>query len=156
MRRLLQPHHRRLNPEIPRNPSEVKSWAKSKNRWLKRAAAVSLIVPAKKGCFLQDALEICDVLLVDRMIWCRKVMGGCLKRKAECIKRSFRLRCKKQGGMPRTALRYAIELMPQELRLKGDGEGLVSPAQRFLLICWVCFICKRQAADYFMPKYKYN
>jgi len=30
---------------------ELKEWTQSKNRWLRRAAAVSLIVPAKKGFF---------------------------------------------------------------------------------------------------------
>jgi 3-methyladenine DNA glycosylase AlkD len=45
--------------------SELKRWAKSKNRWLRRAAAVSLIIPAKKGAFLKDIFEITDILLLD-------------------------------------------------------------------------------------------
>ena len=52
-----------LIQKYPQTIGEVKSWAKSENRWLKRASAVSLIVPAKKGLFLQDAFEICDVLV---------------------------------------------------------------------------------------------
>ncbi len=35
--------------KFPDSAPEVKSWAESDNRWLKRAAAVSFIVPAKKG-----------------------------------------------------------------------------------------------------------
>lgn len=50
--------------KYPQTIVEVKSWAKSSNRWLKRASAVSLIVPAKKGLFLKEAFEICDVLLL--------------------------------------------------------------------------------------------
>ena len=38
-----------LIQKYPEILAEVKSWAKSENRWLKRASAVSLIVPAKKG-----------------------------------------------------------------------------------------------------------
>jgi 3-methyladenine DNA glycosylase AlkD len=34
--------------------SGLKRWAKSQNRWVKRASAVSLIVPARKGRFLKD------------------------------------------------------------------------------------------------------
>ena len=34
--------------------SRLKEWAKSENRWVKRASAVSLIVPAKKGKFLNE------------------------------------------------------------------------------------------------------
>ena len=76
-----------LIQKYPETLGEVKSWAKSKNRWLKRAAAVSLIVPAKKGCFLQDALEICDVLLADEDDMVQKGYGGCLKKKAESTKK---------------------------------------------------------------------
>ncbi len=54
-----------LIQKYPEIVGEMKSWAISENRWLKRASAVSLIVPAKKGLFLQDALEICDLLLTD-------------------------------------------------------------------------------------------
>ena len=38
-----------LIQKYPKIVGEVKTWAKSQNRWLKRASAVSLIVPAKKG-----------------------------------------------------------------------------------------------------------
>ncbi len=38
--------------KCPEIVGEVKSWAKSSNRWLKRASAVSFIVPAKRGKFL--------------------------------------------------------------------------------------------------------
>ena len=51
-----------LIQKYPETVIEVKSWAKNQNRWLKRAAAVSLIVPAKRGLFLLDSFEICDVL----------------------------------------------------------------------------------------------
>ncbi|HSQ49526.1 MAG TPA: DNA alkylation repair protein, partial [Candidatus Deferrimicrobiaceae bacterium] len=53
-----------LIQKYPQLVSEVKSWAKSSNRWMKRASAVSLIVPAKRGLFLTDAFEICDTLLL--------------------------------------------------------------------------------------------
>ena len=52
-----------LIEKYPESVNELKSWAKSENRWLKRAAAVSLIIPAKKGKFLLDIFEICTVLL---------------------------------------------------------------------------------------------
>ena len=38
-----------LIQKYPETLGEVKSWAKSQNRWLKRAAAVSFIVPRKKA-----------------------------------------------------------------------------------------------------------
>ena len=35
----------------------LKTWTSSENRWMRRAAAVSLIVPARHGRFLEDALS---------------------------------------------------------------------------------------------------
>ena len=46
-----------LIEKYPQISGKVTIWAKSENRWLKRASAVSFIVPAKKGLFLQDAFE---------------------------------------------------------------------------------------------------
>ena len=88
-----------LIQKYPESISEVKSWAKSKNRWLKRAAAASLIVPAKKGDFMQKPSKYVTSCWLMRMIWCRKVMGGCLKRKAESTKKKFSTTLLKTGGL---------------------------------------------------------
>ncbi len=37
----------------PEKIADLKKWAKSPNRWMKRASAVSLIVPARKGLFIE-------------------------------------------------------------------------------------------------------
>lgn len=50
---------------FPDTIKTLKIWTKSPNRWTKRAAAVSLIIPAKKGLFLNDILEIANALLLD-------------------------------------------------------------------------------------------
>ena len=101
-------------PEILR---ELEDWAKSENRWLKRASAVSLIVPAKKGCFLKEAIEICDQLLVDGDDMVQKGYGWLLKEESRVHQKEvFDYVFKNRSKMPRTALRYAIELMPKELR----------------------------------------
>jgi len=101
----------------PESVSEVKSWAKSENRWLKRAAAVSLIVPAKKGEFLQECFEISDMLLSDDDDLVQKGYGWLLKEESrKHQKEVFSYVLKNRRRMPRTALRYAIELMPEEFR----------------------------------------
>ena len=98
----------------------VKSWAKSKNRWLKRASAVSLIVPAKKGDFLEDALEICDVLLQDEDDIVQKGYGWLLKEESrKHQKKIYDYVIENRKTMPRTALRYAIELMPKDLKTEA-------------------------------------
>ena len=106
-----------LIQKSPETLNEIKRWAKSENRWLKRAAAVSLIVPAKKGCFLQDALEICQQLLTDKDDMVQKGYGWLLKEESRVHQKEvYDYVVKNRAIMPRTALRYAIELMPQELK----------------------------------------
>jgi 3-methyladenine DNA glycosylase AlkD len=106
-----------LIEKYPQTLPEVKSWAKSENRWLRRASAVSLIVPAKKGMFLQDAFEICNVLLLDEDDLVQKGYGWLLKEESRLhVREVFDYVNKNRKIMPRTALRYAIELMPLELK----------------------------------------
>ncbi len=109
-----------LIQKYPEIIGEVKSWAKSKNRWLKRASAVSLIVPAKKGLFLEDAFEICNVLLTDEDDMVQKGYGWLLKEESRKHQSTvFDYVFKNRKIMPRTALRYAIELMPRELKAEA-------------------------------------
>ena len=106
--------------KYPKTLVEVKTWAKSKNRWLKRASAVSLIVPAKRGLFLSDALEICDTLLLDADDLVQKGYGWLLKEESrKHQKEVFDYVVAHRNAMPRTALRYAIELMPKELKTEA-------------------------------------
>lgn len=106
-----------LIQKYPELAMQLLDWAKSENRWLKRAAAVSLIVPAKKGLFLFEALEICNLLLVDKDDMVQKGYGWLLKEESKKHqKQIFDYVLAKRKVMPRTALRYAIELMPKELK----------------------------------------
>jgi 3-methyladenine DNA glycosylase AlkD len=109
-----------LLQKYPQTVLEVKNWAKSENRWLKRASAVSLIVPAKKGMFLADAFEICDVLLLDGDDMVQKGYGWLLKEESRVHQKEvFDYVVKNRRVMPRTALRYAIELLPKELKAEA-------------------------------------
>lgn len=104
-------------PEFIEN---LKGWARSENRWLKRASAVTLILPARKGDFLDDVLEISDILLKDKDDLVQKGYGWMLKeasRKHQGEVYEYIMRRKSE--MPRTALRYAIEKMPEDLRRKA-------------------------------------
>jgi 3-methyladenine DNA glycosylase AlkD len=109
-----------LIQKFPEAVEEVKTWAKSENRWLKRASAVSLIVPAKKGAFLQDAFEICDMLLNDCDDMVQKGYGWLLKEESrKHQKEVYDFVVQNRSVMPRTALRYAIKLMPKELKTEA-------------------------------------
>jgi 3-methyladenine DNA glycosylase AlkD len=97
--------------------SGLKKWAKSKNRWMRRASAVSLIIPAKQGKFLEDIFEVADILLLDKDDLVQKGYGWMLKEASrKNQKEVFDYIMKNKKTMPRTALRYAIEKMPEELK----------------------------------------
>jgi 3-methyladenine DNA glycosylase AlkD len=109
-----------LIQKYPETIGELKSWAKSQNRWVKRASAVSLIVPAKKGCFLQDAFEICDVLMQKGDYMVQRGYGWLLKEESRMHEKEvYDYVIKNKRFMPRTALRYAVELMPKELKAEA-------------------------------------
>jgi 3-methyladenine DNA glycosylase AlkD len=106
-----------LYPEYVKN---LKDWAKSDNRWLRRASAVTLILPARKGMFLEDVLEISDILLKDRDDLVQKGYGWMLKEASKKHQEEvYDYIMKRKGEMPRTALRYALEKMPENLRRKA-------------------------------------
>jgi 3-methyladenine DNA glycosylase AlkD len=109
-----------LVDRYPEYLQNLKQWAKSSNRWLRRAAAVTLIIPAKQGKFLKDILEIAEILLTDSDDLVQKGYGWLLK-DASVRHQSeiFDYVMKNKKIMPRTALRYAIERMPKELKQKA-------------------------------------
>ena len=117
----------------PNYIANLKEWVKSPNRWLRRGAAVCLIIPARKGLFLNDIIEIADTLLLDKDDLVQKGYGWLLKAasmsetfvkgddltKKQQLDAVFGFVVKNKSIMPRTALRYAIEKMPVELKAKA-------------------------------------
>lgn len=104
----------------PKFLQDLKKWAGSKNRWMRRASAVSLIVPAKRGKFLKDVFAIADILLLDQDDMVQKGYGWMLKVASQSHQKEvFAYVLKNKKNMPRTALRYAIEKMPDNLKKKA-------------------------------------
>ena len=106
--------------QYPRFIENLKDWARSDNRWLKRASAVTLILPARKGEFLKEVLEISDILLKDKDDLVHKGYGWMLKEASRKHQEEvFEYIIGRKAEMPRTALRYAIEKMTEDLRRKA-------------------------------------
>ncbi len=102
----------------------LKKWARSKNRWARRAAAVSLIVPARRGGYLIESIEIADILLEDADDLVQKGYGWLLKSASRHHEKEiFEYVMSRRGVMPRTALRYAIETMPGNLKARAMGKA---------------------------------
>ena len=106
--------------KYPEYIKRLKDWAKSENRWLKRAAAVTLILPARRGKFLKDIFEITDSLLQDKDDLVQKGYGWMLKEASKLYQEEvFNYIMSKKAIMPRTALRYAIEKIPEDLKRRA-------------------------------------
>lgn len=104
----------------PESISRLKDFAKSQNRWMRRASAVTFVIPDRKGKFLKDILEIADILLLDKDDLVQKGYGWMLKAASEAYQNEiFNYVIKNKSIMPRTALRYAIEKMPEDLKTKA-------------------------------------
>lgn len=106
--------------KYPQYIKELKKWTKSSNRRVKRASAVSFIVPARRGMFLVEVFQIADDLLLDCDDMVQKGYGWMLKVASQAHQQEvFDYVMKHKAVMPRTALRYAIEKMDKELKVEA-------------------------------------
>lgn len=99
---------------------EIKSWSKSKNLWTRRASAVSFVYPCRRGLYLKDIFEVSEQLLPDKEDLIQKAYGWALREAGKKHQKElFDFVMKHKKVMGRTALRYAIELMPKELKQRA-------------------------------------
>jgi len=107
-----------MYPELIPN---VKGWVNSNNRWVRRAAAVSFITNHRSFYVTRANIDqifwIAGALLEDEDDLVQKGYGWMLKAAAEDNQKAvFDFVMQHKDKMPRTALRYAIEKMPVELK----------------------------------------
>jgi 3-methyladenine DNA glycosylase AlkD len=96
---------------------KFRKWTASKNRWFRRAAAVSLIDPVSEGNMLDEVFKTADILLTDEDDMVQKGYGWMLKEASNRFPdKVFDYVMKNRRNMPRTALRYAIEKYPAAKR----------------------------------------
>ena len=106
--------------KYPRYITPLQKWTKSENRWCRRAAAVTFVLPARKGKFLKEILEIADILLTDKDDMVQKGYGWMLKEASKAhLADIFDYIMRNKEIMPRTALRYAIEKMPEDMKARA-------------------------------------
>jgi len=110
----------RLLVQYPELVPRVKKWTNSKNRWLRRASAVILIPLVKEKKYLRHAFWTADKLLMDSDDLVQKGYGWMLKVASDFHqKQVFDYVMNQKHRMPRTALRYAIEKMPKDLKQRA-------------------------------------
>ena len=103
--------------KYPQFSTEVLEWAGSDNRWLRRAAAVSLLYSLRREEQLDLAFRVADKLLLDEDDLVQKGYGWMLKEATKhWPNQVFQFVLERKDRMPRTALRYAIEKLPDDQR----------------------------------------
>jgi len=95
-------------------------WTKSKNVWVRRSSAVTLIHFAKKKQWRPEYFLTADALLLDTEDLVQKGYGWMLKEVANHYEdKVFEYVIKNKKRMSRTALRYAVEKMSKEKKLQA-------------------------------------
>jgi len=99
-------------------------WAKSRNLWRRRAAAVSLVKWARKGKFLADVWRVAALLMPDKEDMVRKGVGWLLRETARTEPEKVVEFCQKhEDKASRLILRTAAETMPEAWRVKLLGKS---------------------------------
>jgi 3-methyladenine DNA glycosylase AlkD len=119
--------HYLIAPMVAAKPARTKAvfrWAKSPNRWHRRAACVALIRGARAKMFYPEIQKLSNCLLADEDDMVRKGLGWLLRETAKSdAKRTVPLLMKIRGRAPRLVLRTACETLSPALRkriLEGD------------------------------------
>jgi len=106
--------------KFPEFIHESRKWARSQNRWIRRASAVSLVYSIRRRRHLEAIFETADALLTDHDVMVQKGYGWMLKEASKYYPREvFNYVMKNKKEMTRTALRYAIEKLSPESKGKA-------------------------------------
>ena len=114
--------HYLIAPMVAAKPARVKSvfrWAKSRDRWHRRAACVALIRGTRKKMFLPEVKKLTSLLLHDEDDMVEKGLGWLLRETAKYdAKRTVPYLMKIRARAPRLVLRTACETLPKSARGK--------------------------------------
>jgi 3-methyladenine DNA glycosylase AlkD len=109
--------HSLISPMMVAKPARIKfafRWAKSPNRWHRRAACVALIRGARARMFFPEIVKLSDSLLGDQDDMVQKGLGWLLRETAKFdAKRTVPYLMKIRGRAPRLVLRTACETLGQ-------------------------------------------
>jgi 3-methyladenine DNA glycosylase AlkD len=103
----------------PGRTQRVFRWAKSPDRWHRRAACVALIQGTRRKMFLAEIKRLSDLLLSDQDDMVQKGLGWLLRETAKAdAKRTAPYLMSIRERAPRLVLRTACETLPVGLRKK--------------------------------------
>jgi 3-methyladenine DNA glycosylase AlkD len=97
----------------PGRARKVFGWAKSKNRWFRRAACVALIQGVRRRLFFSEIMKLCNLLLSDEDDMVQKGLGWLLRETAKADpERTVPYLMRIRQRAPRLVLRTACETLP--------------------------------------------
>jgi 3-methyladenine DNA glycosylase AlkD len=112
--------HSLIAPMIAAKPARTKfvfRWAKSKNRWHRRAACVALIRGTRARMFFPEITKLSNSLLADKDDMVQKGLGWLLRETAKFdAKRTVPYLMEIRGRAPRLVLRTACETLPASVK----------------------------------------
>jgi 3-methyladenine DNA glycosylase AlkD len=101
----------------PARASRVFRWAKSRNRWLRRAACVALIQGTRRKMFFSEIVRLSGLLLPDEHDMVQKGLGWLLRETAKFdAPRTVPYLLSIRQNAPRLVLRTACETLPRATR----------------------------------------
>jgi 3-methyladenine DNA glycosylase AlkD len=114
--------HYLIAPMVAAKPARMKTifrWARSKDRWHRRAACVALIRGARARMFFPEIVKLSELLLEDSDDMVQKGLGWLLRETAKFdAKRTVPYLMRIRGRAPRLVLRTACETLPVATRKK--------------------------------------
>jgi len=109
-----------IGPLLVRYPAlapRMRAWARDRNLWVRRAAAVGLIPLVRRGLAHDLAYEIASTLHADEEDLIQKAVGWMLREAGKVDEPRLERYLRANGpSIPRTTLRYAIERFPEKKR----------------------------------------
>jgi 3-methyladenine DNA glycosylase AlkD len=109
-----------IGPLLVRYPAlapRMRAWARDRNLWVRRAAAVGLIPLVRRGLAHDLAYEIASTLHADKEDLIQKAVGWMLREAGKVDEPRLERYLRANGpSIPRTTLRYAIERFPEKKR----------------------------------------
>jgi len=103
----------------PERSKKVFRWAKSRNRWHRRAACVALIRGTRRQMFFDEITRLSNSLLSDQDDMVKKGLGWLLRETAKAdAKRTVPYLMSIRKRAPRLVLRTACETLPKRVKTK--------------------------------------
>jgi 3-methyladenine DNA glycosylase AlkD len=114
--------HYLIAPMVAAKPARAKlvfRWAKSRDRWHRRAACVALIQGTRRKMFFAEIVRLSDLLLSDEDDMVQKGLGWLLRETAKAdAEKTVPYLLRVRERVPRLVLRTACETLPALMRRK--------------------------------------